>query len=59
MKRDAFIDAVMLASFVTKRASFLAYTQYGRAMTAPDVLINLGRAFRDIAEDSRLVKGDK
>lgn len=51
MDKDAFVQAVALASFVTKRASYLAYKEFGRATTAPDVLSYVGRAFASIIDE--------
>jgi NAD(P)H-hydrate repair Nnr-like enzyme with NAD(P)H-hydrate dehydratase domain len=37
----------MLAAMVSKRASELAFAEKGRSMTAPDVVEQLGAAFRE------------
>lgn len=49
---DAMVYACILASSVTRRASEMAFTKKGRAMTSPDVLNSLGIAFADITQES-------
>lgn len=44
----ARIWGVVLASVITKRASRKAFLLYGRSMTSPDVLEQLGAAFEEI-----------
>ncbi|KAJ1431641.1 hypothetical protein B484DRAFT_395382 [Ochromonadaceae sp. CCMP2298] len=45
---SAAVHACIFASALTKRAAERAFQQQGRAMTAPDVIEQLGRAFVDL-----------
>jgi NAD(P)H-hydrate repair Nnr-like enzyme with NAD(P)H-hydrate dehydratase domain len=47
---DAVPWAAFLGSVVMKTASRMAYNDKGRAMTSPDVLSYIGRAFASLHE---------
>jgi NAD(P)H-hydrate repair Nnr-like enzyme with NAD(P)H-hydrate dehydratase domain len=44
--RNAAVHACVFASILTKQAAELAFAQKGRSMTAPDVVEQIGAAFR-------------
>jgi NAD(P)H-hydrate repair Nnr-like enzyme with NAD(P)H-hydrate dehydratase domain len=46
--RNAAVHACILASVVSKKAAELAFARKGRAMTAPDVVEQIGAAFQEI-----------
>jgi hypothetical protein len=46
--RNAAVQACILASVVSKKAAELAFARKGRAMTAPDVVEQIGAAFQEI-----------
>ena len=46
--RNACVYACILASIVAKQASELAFASKGRSMTAPDVIDQIGAAFRKV-----------
>ena len=45
---NACVHACILASIVAKQASELAFASKGRSMTAPDVIDQIGAAFRKV-----------
>ena len=49
--------AATYASFVTKRASRIAFRRYGRAMTSPDVIQSLGSALTETFEKEDSMRG--
>ena len=58
MLRRAVSHASVFASVVAKQAARRAFRQQGRAMTAPDVIAQLGAAFQQLHPDQVLEEDD-
>lgn len=47
-RRQTTLLAAILASATIRRASELTFNQFGRSMTTPDILVNIGPAFEEL-----------